>query len=146
MRRINALGLALIKTYEGLRLKPYLDVGGRSTIGYGHLLNHAPDPNWTITELEAEDLLKRDLELAEVGIMKAVKVPLTDNQFAALVAFAFNVGLGAFQKSTLLHLLNNGSDPSHEFDRWNKVNGVVSLGLVHRRQAEKDLFNTKEVA
>jgi lysozyme len=141
MRKTNAAGIALIKANEGLRLTPYRDVAELWTIGYGHKLNHAPDPNWQISEQDAEDILRRDLELFETGVSKMVTVPLTDNQFAALVAFTFNVGLGAFSKSTMLRLLNEGSPAvAHEFDRWNKVDGNVVLGLVHRRQAEKDLF------
>ncbi len=146
MREINAAGLALIKQFEGLRLQPYRDVAGFWTIGYGHKLNHAPDPNWTITEEEAETILKADLQMTQLGVAKALNVPVSDNQFSALVAFAFNVGLGAFQKSTLLHLLNNGSNPSSEFDRWDKANGQVVAGLANRRQAETNLFNQKEIA
>jgi lysozyme len=78
----------------------------------------------------------------EVGVEVAVEVPLTDNQFAALVSFAFNVGLGALKSSTLLARLNarNYSEAAAQLDRWNKASGRVLAGLVRRRAAEKALF------
>jgi lysozyme len=141
IRRISAEGLALIKRFEGLRLTAYYDSVGVLTIGYGSTGTHVSE-GMTISEEEAEALLKKDLDRFEKGVASLVTVHLTDNQFAALVAFSFNVGLGNLKSSTLLKKLNAGdyAGASAEFPRWNKAGGVVLLGLTRRRNAEKDLF------
>ena len=96
-----------LKQWEGLRLTAYKDSGGVLTIGYGHT---GPDvkAGMTITEAQAEMLLMRDLSRFEQSVERSVKVPLTDNQFGALVSFAYNVGTEAFERSTLLKKLNEG--------------------------------------
>jgi len=137
---INASGLKLIKEFEGLRLKAYRCPAGVLTIGYGH--TGGVREGQVLTQEEAEELLKKDLLVFERGVRNYVKVPLTDNQFSALVSFSYNVGLGAFGKSTLLRKLNardyNGA--ATEFAKWNKGGGKVLLGLTRRRTAEKELF------
>lgn len=140
-RRISPDGLALIKKFEGLRLSAYYCPAGVLTVGYGSTGDHVK-VGMILTEAEAEVLLKKDLERFEKGVAALVTVHLTDNQFAALVAFAFNVGLNALKNSTLLKKLNAGdyAGASAEFPRWNKAGGVVMLGLTRRRNAEKDLF------
>lgn len=140
-RRISDEGLAHLRKWEGLRLEAYRDTGGVWTIGYGHT---GPDvvPGRTITEVEAETLLCTDILEAERAVTNLVRVPLTDNQFAALVSFVFNVGPGAFAKSTLLRKLNAGdydAVPS-ELARWNKDNGRTVKGLANRRAAEIGLW------
>jgi lysozyme len=88
----------------------------------------------------------RDLVRFERAVQRAVTVPLTDNQFAALVSFTFNLGEGALQKSTLLKLLNAGdynSVPS-ELQKWVKAGGQTLAGLVKRRMAEADLWRTQD--
>lgn len=150
MRQINDTGLEKIKQWEGLRLTAYQDGAGVWTIGYGHtgpLLDGARiKAGVTISREEADLLLRKDLEWAQVAVDSLVKVPLNDNQFAALVSFVFNVGETAFKNSTLLRKLNEGNYDAVpvELLRWNKLtqNGkkIVSKGLTNRRQAEIGLW------
>lgn len=139
--RISNDGIALIKFYEGLRLKTYLCSAGVLTIGYGHT---GPDvrAGMTISEQEADDLLRKDLKRFEDGVESLVKVDLAEDEFSALVAFAFNVGLGNLKSSTLLRLLNNGdySGAAAQFGRWAKAGGKTLPGLVKRRESESRMF------
>jgi lysozyme len=140
--RINDKGIALLKQFEGCKLTAYQDGGGVWTIGYGHTGDIATKGR-TIDQLTADCILIEDIEKTEKGLLKLLKRPVNDNQFSALVCFAFNVGLSALKRSTLLTLLNNGTSPqivSQEFLRWNKDNGKEVAGLTKRRKAEKDLF------
>src|SRR5262245_6586870 len=98
VRRTNDAGVALIKRYEGLSLKAYRCPAGALTIGYGHTGD--VEEGDVITEEAAEELLRQDLRVFETGVERFVTVKLNDNQFAALVSFVFNVGLGAFARST----------------------------------------------
>jgi lysozyme len=142
--KISKKGLDLIKEYEGLELKAYKDSVGVLTIGYGSTGSHVK-PGMTITAQEAEALLLKDVERFEEGVSAAVKVPLNQNQFDALVSFSFNLGLGSLQKSTLLRKLNAGdyAGAQAEFKRWNKAGGIVLRGLVRRRASEALLFGSK---
>jgi len=142
-RRINKAGLQLIKDFEGLKLTAYKCPAGVWTIGYGSTGPHVR-PGMTITPREASELLTADLLRFERAVTRLVKMPLNDNQFAALVSFAFNVGEAALEKSTLLKHLNAGriAMAAQEFLRWNKAGGKVLAGLVRRREAERLLFNT----
>lgn len=141
MMRINKAGIALIKEFEGLELKAYQDIVGVWTIGYGHTGGMAKK-GMIISEETAENLLKADLKRFEAGVDSLVKIPLTGNQFAALVSLAFNVGLGAFRNSTLLKCLNKVEldKAADEFLRWNKAGGKTVPGLTRRREAERKLF------
>lgn len=146
--KTSSNGIKLIKEFEGCRLKAYKCPAGVWTIGIGHtgLVNGKPiTEGMTITDLMAETLLAIDLQKFENAINTLVKKPLTQNEFDALVSFVFNIGIGNFQKSTMLKLLNNGHMPlaAGQFDRWNKAGGKVLKGLTRRRQAEKILFLTK---
>lgn len=134
-------GIDLIKEYEGLHLTPYLCPGGIWTIGWGH--TRTVYKGMQITQNEAEILLRQDLQNVELAVMQAVTVPLNENQFSALVSFAFNVGLGNFQRSTLLKLLNRGwyEQVPAQFMRWNRARGEVLGGLSRRRAAEARLWN-----
>lgn len=143
--RINKEGLDLIKEFEGLKLKAYLDVVGVPTIGYGCTNGVSKEDvanGRTITEAEAEAFLLKELVQFEQGVPKYVTVPLNENEFSALVSFSYNLGLGSLQKSTLLQMLNSGdrSGAAAQFLRWNKAGGKEYAGLTRRRQAEKDLF------
>ena len=133
-------GINLIKSFEGLRLHAYKCPAGVWTIGYGH--TKGVKKGDMITELKAETLLIIDLQSSENTINTLVKVPLTQNQFDALVSFVFNVGSGNFQKSTLLKKLNNKDyiGTSNEFKKWVYANKKVMQGLVKRRNAERELF------
>jgi lysozyme len=139
---INAAGLALIKKYEGLSLKAYRCPAGLLTIGYGHR-GDVQDGD-VITSAEAEELLREDLAAFESGVSKLVNVDLNANQFAALVSFAFNVGLAAFARSTLLSLLNRGwyEQVPAQILRWSRVAGRTLSGLARRRRDEAALWST----
>lgn len=140
----------LIKKYEGLRLKPYLDPAKIPTIGYG--TTYYPDGRRVslkdpeISILTAEEYLTYDVYEFSQAVDRLVKVPLNSNQYNALVSFAYNVGAGALQKSTLLKKLNAGDyfGASKEFLNWTRAGGKVLPGLVKRRRSEQDLFLTTE--
>ena len=145
MRTINSEGLAHIRQWEGLELSAYRDVAGIWTIGYGHTAAAgppAPAAGMRISETEAVAILQRDLRQFEAAVESKVKVPLNDNQFAALVSFCFNVGAGAFGKSTLLKKLNAGNYDAvpSELAKWVKAGGKTVKGLVNRRAAEAGLW------
>ncbi|MEO1590268.1 MAG: lysozyme [Cyanobacteria bacterium J06632_22] len=139
-QRTNSNGLRLIKSFEGLRLTAYQDAVGVWTIGYGTTRNVRR--GMRITREQAEAFLKEDLNRFEKAVNDAVKVPINDNQFSALVSFTYNVGAGALRSSTLLKKLNrrdiNGA--ANELPRWNKAGGRVLAGLTRRRNAERALF------
>ena len=168
MREINQAGLNLIKSFEGIldgdpstvNLDPYVDPVGIYTIGWGHaivwgnnfLRSSTPNakniakqlyPNG-LTMAQAESLLRNDTHAASIPVEGLVKVPVTDNQFAALVSFAFNVGVNALRNSTLLRKLNarDYDGAAMEFSKWNKAGGRVLKGLTRRREAEATLFRT----
>ena len=134
--------IAVIKKFEGLRLKAYKCPAGVQTIGYGHTRNYPFSTNYKITEEQAEKFLYEDLKKFENSIKKLVKVPLSQCQFDALVSFTFNVGATNFKNSTLLKYLNNGeySLAAEQFERWIYSNGKKLDGLQTRRKAEKEIF------
>jgi lysozyme len=138
---ISQVGINLIKSFEGCRLNSYQDVGGVWTIGYGHTSNvHA---NMSITQQQADAFLEQDLQRFSQAVSSAVKVPLNQYQFDALVSFCYNVGVTAFTTSSLLQRLNRGdySGACSELDLWIHAGGKVVQGLVNRRNAEQVLFN-----
>ena len=144
--KTSKAGLDLIKQFESFRAAPYLCSAGVPTIGYGTTVY----PNGIkvklsdqkITQQLAESFLQFHVNAIEKDVSRLVKVILSQNQFDALVSFAYNVGVGAFGDSTLLKLLNAGDidGTSKQFARWNKAGGKVSNGLTRRRNAEKALF------
>ncbi|BEM31262.1 lysozyme (plasmid) [Serratia marcescens] len=133
-------GFNLIKEFEGLRLHTYKCPADRWTIGYGHTANASA--NDVITEAQAISLLYQDVAESEQAVNQYVHVPLTQNQFDALVSFVFNLGVGDFRTSTLLKKLNAGDydDAAQEFGRWIHAGGKALPGLVRRREAERALF------
>lgn len=144
-RKIDDAGLALIKEFEGVKLDAYQDVAGIWTIGYGHIKGVTPGMH--ITSEEAEQTLQDDLAGTESAVDDATKgAATTDNQFSAMVAFAFNVGSANFRQSSLLkdHLIGKYTDAADAFLLWNKarVNGVLQpvSGLTRRRAAERELY------
>lgn len=136
-------GINLIKEFEGCKLTAYKPVSSEKyfTIGYGHYGADVKS-DLTITEQEAENYLRADLQKFETGVDKAVKVGITQNMFDALVSFTYNCGIGALQSSTLLKKLNAGdfNGAANEFLKWNKSGSSVLPGLTRRRQAERALF------
>lgn len=141
-------GKDLLAELEGLKLSPYLDSIKVPTIGIGNTFYEdgrkvtMQDP--PITKERAYQLLDNVLKKFEEGINSLVKVPLTQNQFDALICFSYNVGLGNFQKSTLLKFINvkNFEQAPGEFIKWTKAGGQVLPGLVTRRTKERALFTT----
>lgn len=147
-RVLNQESIDHIKRWEGFEPEAYPDPGSRDgkpvTIGYGTTrIDGKPIALGTrITEEQAEEYLRRDLTHAAGAVERAVEVPLTDNQYGALVSFAYNVGVGAFRSSTLLRKLNAGQYEAvpAELARWKFNDGKVMQGLVNRRAAEAGLW------
>ena len=145
--KISNNGIELIKQFEGLSLKPYLDAVNIPTIGFGNTFyedgTKVTLKDKPITEQRATELLEfiANKTFSE-NINKVVKVPLNQNQFDALVSFAYNIGNKNFNWSTLLKKLNlsDYEGTSLEFGRWNQAGGKILNGLVLRRQKEKELF------
>lgn len=149
--------LAEIKQHEGVRTRPYRDVVALWTVGVGHLmypqqaglnqegrkayeLRPEDDRTWTLDEVDA--ILKDDLKRFELGVLRLCPGSLTQGQMDGLVSFAFNVGLGALQRSTLRakHNRQDYQGAADEFMKWTKAGGKVFPGLVKRRQAEQALY------
>lgn len=131
---------ALLKKFEGCKLKAYYCPAGVCTIGYGHTsAAGAPQvvDGMIITQADAEDILKRDIVKYEIAVMDLVKVKLTQNQFDVLVDFAYNAGVGNLKSSTMLKKVNAGDLDAvpAELMKWTKGGGKVLPGLVRRRQA-----------
>ncbi len=143
---ISPAGIAMIQAHEGLRLTAYRDAGGVWTIGYGS--TGGVRRGMTITRDQAVLRLYQDLDEAEATINSRVTVPLTQPQFDALTSLVFNIGGGAFRKSTLLQKLNTGdyAGAAAEFPRWVKARGRILPGLVIRRAAERQLFERREAS
>lgn len=139
----NAAGIALIKRFETFQAKAYLCPAGVPTIGYGHTGSDVR-LGQTITEHQADVILALDLERFERGVTELVAgVEVTENQFSALVSLAFNIGLDALGRSTLLRKLRTSAtakDVAAEFGKWVHAKGVRLTGLVKRRDAEALLF------
>jgi lysozyme len=165
VRPINNAGLNLIKSFEGIadgnpktvNLDPYADPIGILTIGWGHALtfgerflrNNSQD--WAIAKqlypvgismAEAEGLLRHDIEEHSRDLATLVKVPINDNQYAALASLSFNIGVNNFKSSSVLRFVNAGDfkRAADAFLRWNKAGGKVLQGLIRRREAERALF------
>ena len=134
----------LARTFEGLRLEPYRDPAGFWTVGHGHLLSRdRSDAQYpAITPEEAEALLADDMGNAARSVARLCPVALTDGQFAALIDFAFNLGAGNLQVSTLRRMVNRGehNEAREQFGRWVYAGAVKLPGLVRRRAAEAALF------
>ena len=145
---INHKGIELVKHFEGCSLSAYKDEAGVWTIGYGHTgLQHNDGTVYkgrTITQEEAEWLLRYDMHQFENRVDSFVTVPVNDDQFSALVSFDFNTG--ALDKSTLLKKLNNEDyeGAAAQFTRWVFAKGKRLRGLVLRRQSERNLFEGQE--
>ena len=142
---ISPNGIDLICNFEGKRLTAYDDGVGVWTIGFGTTIY----PNGikvkkgdTCTEAQAKAYMAHDLKKFESAVNNAVKVPLNQNQFDALVSLAYNIGTNAFSKSTLVKKLNANDirGAADQFDVWVNAGGKRMQGLVNRRAKEKALF------
>lgn len=143
---INEAGKDIIKFYESLRLKTYLDSGGVKTIGWGHT---GPEVKlgMVISKEQAIEIFDKDISKFQEGVKKLIlsKATTSQNQFSAMVSLAFNIGLGAFAKSSVLRFHNQGQfdKAANSFGMWVKDNSKVLPGLVKRRKSESLLY--KEV-
>lgn len=156
------LAESLAKPFESCRLSSYWDVAGYPTNGWGNLLSRVrcqdimQQKGWTrkqadiwlheqwpdITQEEADHKLEININKAFSSVLRLVKIPLHSEQLASLIDFAFNLGAGNLQISTLLRLVNQGElfRAADEFVKWNKAGGIVQKGLTRRRLAEKQIF------
>ena len=144
-KSVSTSGITLICSFEGLKLRAYDDAVGVWTIGFGTTIY----PNGikvkkgdTCTTEQAKIFMAHDLKKFESSVNSAVAVPINQNQFDALVSLTYNIGIGAFTKSTLLKKLNSGDykGASDQFDVWIKAGGKRLDGLVKRRAKEKAWF------
>jgi lysozyme len=142
---INQKGIDLIKEFEGFSETVYICPGGHPTIGYGHVVKPHEDFSCGISKMEAENLLREDIKIAENAVQQMVHVPLNPNQFAALVSLTFNIGAANFARSTLLKSLNayNYAAAAEHFESWVYAKGIKLEGLARRRRAERTLFEDK---
>ncbi|MCG7878335.1 MAG: lysozyme [Candidatus Thiodiazotropha endolucinida] len=146
MRHITQDGIDLIKRFEGFSSTVYICPAGYQTIGYGHLVRSGESFN-EISETEAEELLRKDVESAERAVLRLVNVPLTDGQFDALVSFTFNLGSGAFQRSTLRRKVNHQAhaEVPEQLMRWVWARGRMLRGLVIRRTSEASAYKQRVI-
>ena len=144
MRHITKQGLSLIKSFEQFVPHIYICPAGYPTIGYGHVVtrHERNDFKDAIDEAKAEELLARDARVAERAVLTLTNVSLTGGQFEALVSFTFNVGSGAFQRSTLRQKVNREehTEVPDQFSRWIFAGGRKLKGLVIRRALETKLY------
>lgn len=136
----------MAEEFEGFSATPYRDSAGVWTIGYGSTHDQLGHPvtahTPAITRAIAEGLMRRDLTRAVTEVSKDVRVPLTEEERAALIDLIYNIGSGAFAGSTLLRKLNAGDydGAADQFARWNQAGGHVLAGLVRRRATERAEF------
>lgn len=147
--KLNNEGYKQIIKHEGLVLKPYLCPAKVPTIGYGNTYyedgTRVTLLDKPITKERAFEMFKEIADRFAKSVSQSVTSNLTQNQFNALVSFAYNVGVANFKKSTLLKLVNaNPNDPNikNEFMKWTKANGVVLNGLIKRRNDEFNAYFT----
>lgn len=144
--KISDSGLALIAGFEGFSAVPYADADGQS-IAFGHFLLPGELGVTIIPPLskaQGYDLLNQDAAIADAAVSNSVTVPLTQNQHNACVSLTYNIGVHAFENSTLLRLLNAGdyNGAADQFLVWNKSQGKVDQSLVDRRAQEQTVFLT----
>ncbi len=146
MRNINSDGLFIIKKWEGWRSQCYRCSAGRWTIGWGSTWDINGDPITStfgdITKKEGEALLRREMRHVEGAIERLIPNEITDNMHGALCSFAYNLGTGALQRSTLRQCVLRGAyeDAADQFLRWVRAGGRVLRGLQRRRAEERELF------
>jgi lysozyme len=147
---INERSLDLIKDFEGFSSKTYKDVAGIWTIGFGSIYGfdhkRITQDHRDITKEEATVLMENHLKSTEDRVARLVNVPLTENQYGALCSFSYNVGTGAFQRSTARMKLNreNYQGCADEFLKWKYARKRVIAGLLRRREAERELFLSED--
>ena len=144
--KLSAEGLNLIKQFEGVRSRPYRCPANLWTVGVGHLIGDGKSLpksyNRTFTEEEINAILIRDLSRFERGIRMYIKVPLRQCEYNSLCSFAFNLGLGTLQRSTLRQKINRGDKEgaAKEILKYCRAGGKIVKGLQRRREAEYRMF------
>ena len=144
--KLNKAGADLIKEFEGCKLKAYQCSAKKWTIGFGNTFYEDGSPvmpGHAITQEKADQLFEIIANEFAEKVAKLVTSNVTDNQFGALVSFAYNCGVVNLQKSTLLKKVNanyNDLTIRAEFLKWNKAGGKVLAGLTRRREAESNLY------
>ena len=140
--RTSQKGIDLIKEFEGYSERVYMCAGGKYTIGYGH--TKGVEVGDTCTREQAEEYLRQDLREAEEVVLALIEVPLSQNQFDALVSLVYNIGSGNFFDSTIRRVVNLKISDIEEYRKawmmWVKSRGKVLKGLIRRRTAEFKLF------
>lgn len=142
---INNAGIELIKEFEGCKLVAYLDELAKPpvwTIGYGH--TKTARAGLKISQSTAVELLRVDIGDHARPVMRACKIPPTENQLAAMTSLAYNIGVGGFMRSSVLRFHNEGkyAEAAAAFGMWNKAGGKVRAGLTRRRAREAALYLT----
>ena len=149
--KTNSAGIALIMEFEACRLEAYQDQKGVWTIGWGHTSAAGPPgvvKGLKIRQDDANDIFIRDLQKFEVGVIRSIDRFMNENQFAAFVSLAYNIGTSSFRQSTACKAFNAGmvAKAADAFTLWNKITDqktgkkVYSRGLDRRRKAERELF------
>lgn len=142
--KISEQGIELIKKFEGFSAKPYFCPADKLTIGYGHVIESGEKfPPLGISQQEAGDILRKDIEIAEDAMARLIRLELTQYQFDALCSFIYNLGAKAFEKSKLLRFINDGEFvlAEAEFSKWVYAGGKKMSGLVRRREVERQMFS-----
>ena len=147
--KVNKFGIETMHHFEGCKLTAYQCPAKVWTIGWGNTFYPDKTPvkqGDVITQEQANALFETVMNNFALGVKKCLTKEVNENQFSALVCFAYNVGIGSLQKSTLLKKINinpNDETIAGEFGKWTKAGGKVLLGLVRRRKAESDLYFKK---
>lgn len=161
-QRALVLAEEIAKPFESCRLRAYWDCAGFPTNGWGNLLSRVTKPKimqqfgfssaeadewlhtqWPdITQEKADRDFRINLDKAFTSVRRLVKIPLKAGQVAALIDFAFNLGAGNLQASTLLKLINRSEflEAAEQFLRWNKAGGIILKGLTRRCRARRQMF------
>jgi len=140
--RTSNKGIDFIKSFEQFSPKTYICAAGIPTIGYGHAIKRGEHFE-SLSQSQAEEVLMHDLYETEKSIFRNIIAPLRQNQFDALASFAFNLGGGSLQRSSLRQKINYGSDEDeihNEFTKWVYAGGRKLVGLIRRREAEAAMY------
>ena len=134
------IAVPMIAEFEGCSLKAYKDAVGVVTIGYGHTKGVHMGDLWS--QQEADSMLRQEVNEFMDHVMRYIHVPINEHELAALTSFAYNLGLGALKRSTLLRKLNHHDEAgaAAEFKKWTHAGGKVLRGLVRRRAEEAKEF------
>lgn len=133
-----SIATPLVMVQEGLSVVPYSDPTGTVTWCYGE--TEGPVPTNALTEQECSFMLKAKLYTIGLAVWYLVKTPMTNERWASLTSFTYNVGIGAFRTSTLLKRINAADGKAcDELRRWTKSKGVYLKGLANRREKERSL-------